>query len=159
MSYDWEKKETNPIHESCHCAWWVWCHLKSSLTLSLALSLLEPQQLIAVLLLSWPIKVKVRFPSCLAVFYSYVFAKVLFCCWPLWHLSTASAQQSAVNSTMIHTWRIELSKVDRMCNLQMGGRLTLSVSVKNESLSCFMTDILSERRQSCQLLWGTTCFI
>lgn len=81
----------------------------------------EPQQHIAVLLMLWPIKVKARFHSCLAVSCSYVFTKVRFSSSPCWHLSTASPQQSAVNSTMIRTWRIELSKVDRMCNLQEGG--------------------------------------
>lgn len=38
-----------------------------------------------------------------------------------------------------------------------GGKLTWSVSVKNETLSRFMTDIPSERRQSCQLLRGSRC--
>lgn len=88
----------------------------------------EPQQHIAALLLLRPIKVKVRFHSCLAVSCSYVFTKMRFSRSPHWRLSTASPQQSAVNSTMIHTWRIELSKVDRMCNLQGGGGSWLWVS-------------------------------
>lgn len=46
------------------------------------------------------------------------FTKVRFRRRRRWHLSTASAQHSAVESTTIHTWRIERSKVDRMCNLR-----------------------------------------
>lgn len=59
-------------------------------------------------------------------------------------LSSASAQQSVASSAMIHTWRIELSEADRMCNLHEWVRLTWSVSVKNERISGFMTDRLSE---------------
>lgn len=76
------------------------------------------------------------------------FTKVRLRCRRHWRSSTASAQHSAVESTTIHTWRIERSKVDRMCNLRgEGGVLTLSVSVRNERLSCFMTDILSEKAE------------
>lgn len=63
--------------------------------------------------------------------------KVRFSRRPRRRLSTASPQHGAVNSPAIHTWRIERSKVDRMCNLQARGKLTLSVSVRNERPSHF----------------------
>lgn len=73
-------------------------------------------------------------------------AEVSFRSHLLRRLSSASAQQSASNGAMIHTWRIELSEVDRMCNLHEWAKLTWSVSVRNERLSGFMTDSLSERK-------------
>lgn len=71
---------------------------------------------------------------------------------PRWALGVASRgvyqvhrHSRAASSAMIHTWRIELSEADRMCNLHEWAKSTWSVSVKNERLSGFMTDSLSER--------------